>query len=451
VVVAEGLVVAFSGEGSGTADLSWGQQTVWRGIEARGTPIWLTGVEQFRDGTTMDDVAATMSFLMSRHQSLRTRLRRGDDGRMQQFLVSSGTAWLEIVDADDEADPYVFARELEATFDKADLDYAQGWPLRMAAVRHRGVPVYRVVAMCHTTSDGFGVLALLADLAARDPLTGAASGPVTAMQALEQARVQAGPTGQRQSRSAERHWERVLHAIPPRRFPESRDRRQPRWWEVTYDSPAAYLAMQAVAARTGVDTSPVLLAAFAVALARTTGVSLAVPRVQVNNRFRPRFADTVSPIAQTCPCVIDVAGISFDEAVTRAYRASMAAYKNAYFEPARIRALVAAAGHDRGEDIDVDLVYNDRRLDVPREAASSLPDPQELRAALPRTTLSWTDQSDEPTDSCHIHIRDSADSITVLVGFDTHYVSPADLEAVLRGVESALVEAAFDGSVPVGL
>ena len=449
--MAQGLVVAFSGEGSGTAGLSWGQQTVWRGIEARGRPNWLTGVEQLPGGVTADDVSATMSFLMSRHQSLRTRLRPGADGRLQQVLVSSGTAWLEIVDADDEADPYVFARELEAAFDKADRDYAQGWPLRMAVVRHRGVPVYQVMAMCHTTSDGFGVLAMLADLAARDPRTGAASGPVTAMQALEQARVQASPTGQRQSRAAQRHWERVLHAIPARRFPGSRDQRQPRWWEVIYDSPAGFLAMQAVAARTGVDTSPVLLAAFAVALARTTGVSPVVPRVQVNNRFRPRFADTVSPIAQTCPCVIDVTGNSFDEAVARAYRASMAAYKNAYFEPARIRALVVAAGHDRGEDIDVDLVYNDRRLATPREAAGSRPDPDALRAALPRTTLTWTEQSDEPTDSCHIHIRDSPDSINVLVGFDTHYVSPADLEGVLRGVESALVEAAFDGSVPVGV
>jgi hypothetical protein len=35
---ADKLLVPFAGEGSVTGELSWGQQTIWRGIEARGAP-----------------------------------------------------------------------------------------------------------------------------------------------------------------------------------------------------------------------------------------------------------------------------------------------------------------------------------------------------------------------------------------------------------------------------
>jgi hypothetical protein len=450
--VADRLVVPFAGEGSGTGNLSWGQQTIWRGIEARDKPIWLTGVAPLPEGATVDDVAAVLSYLMSRYQSLRTRFRRGEDGQLQQVVAESGEIWLDIIDADDEVDPFVFSKEVvEEQYDQSDRDYATDWPLRMAVVRHRGVATHRVMAMCHTTTDGFGILAMLADLEVFDPRAGAPIAPVTSMEALEQARVQGSPTGQRQSRAAERHWEKVLATMPARRFPGSREKCEPRYWMAIFNSPVSYLAMQLVAARTGVDTSPVLLAAFAVSLARVSGINPAVPRVMVNNRFRPRLGDTLSPITQTCPCVIDVAGATFDETVFRAWRSSLAASKNAYFEPARIRALLAAADEKRGEPVDVELVYNDRRMVMPREAGSSLPGPEDLRAALPRSTFVWEEKSDNPLDTFHLHIRDEPETMNLLVAFDTHYVSPADTEALLRGMETVLVKAAFDPNMPVGI
>ena len=452
----EQLLVPFAGEGSGVGELSWGQQAVWRGIELRGAPIIILGVSPLPEGTTVEDVAGDLAFLMSRHQSLRTRFRRSGDGRMQQVVADRGEIPLAVVDAADDADPREVADALGKEYEFGDRDYASEWPMRLGVVRHRGVPVYRVMAICHMATDGFGGLTMLDDLAARDRVTGQPKGPMTAMPPLEQASRQASPAGQRQSVAAQRHWDRVLRTIPPRRFAaESPDKRKPRFWEASYNSPAAYLAIQSIAARTRLDTSPVLLAAFAAGLTRVTGINPAVLRVMVSNRFRPRFAESVSPVSQTCPCVVDVAGITFDEAATRAWRASVAAYKNAYFEPVKIRELVESVSKERGEEIDLGLVYNDRRMETPRAAPSSaagaIAGPAELRAALPRTTMRWEDPSDEFLDLCHIHVFDSPDAVNVTVIIDTHYVSPGDTEAFLREMEAVTVEAAFDPSAPTGV
>jgi hypothetical protein len=53
-------------------------------------------------------------------------------------------------------------------------------------------------------------------------------------------------------------------------------------------------------------------------------------------------------------------------AVKRTYYASLGAYKNACFEPVKIRELLAATSAERGEEIDLNFVYNDSRLDSPR-------------------------------------------------------------------------------------
>lgn len=457
ISAADKVVVPFAGEGSGVGELSWGQQVIWRGIELSGGEAnILTGIALLSDGSAVQDVADVLSYLMSRHQSLRTKVRRSDDGHVQQVVAGSGESYLEIIDAPDDADPLKFTRSLELEWEQADHDCYNDWPVRMGVIRQRGIAVYRVMSMCHLTSDGFGIVTMLNDLGGWDFVTGRVLGaavqePVTAMEPLEQAEWQGSPAGQRRSAIAEKYWDRLLRAIPPRRFPESRDKRSPRSAHALYDSPAVFLAIQAVAARTQTDTSPVLLAACAVALARISGTNPAVLRVFVSNRFRSRLANSVSPVAQTCPCVIDVAGISFDEAVKRAMSGSIAAFKHAYFQPARIREVLAAVSEERGEEIDLGCVYNDRRLITPREVETALPDPAELRAALSRSTLRWENYSDEATDPFHIHIRESPDSVNVLLVSDSHYVAPADVEAFLREMETITVEAALDPNMPTGI
>ena len=450
--MAERVLVPFAGDGSGKGALSWGQQTIWREFEGLGAPVWLTGLIPTRPGWTVEDQADELAFVMSRNQSMRTRLEVSGDRPVKQIVYDSGEIYLQVIDTADEDDPLQAAKDLETTWKEHDLvyDYANDWPVRMALIRHRGKAAYRVQAMSHIVTDGYGALALYQDIVARDPVTGSPSGPITSMEPLEQAEWQAGPAGRRRSRMSEQYWERLLRVIPARRFDEPADQAGSRYGLLTFDSRAVYLAIQAITARTGVATSPVLLAAVAVGMARATGINPVVPRLYVSNRFRPRLAGTVSPIAQTCACVIDVAGVTFDEAVKRVYYASLVAYKHAYFEPARIRELIAAASEERGEQIDLSFVYNDIRINTPREAASSLPVPQDIQAALPFTKIGWQDRPDLEG-LCSIEFEDSPDTIKMLMAIDTQYIGRAQAEACLREMDAVAVAAAFDPGVLTGV
>lgn len=458
--VAQKLRVPFAGAGSGAAELTWGQQAVWRGVLGRGGPIWNTGVRPLDEGTTVQDVAHFISFVMGRHQSMRTTLRTQADP-MLQVVHESGELELEIIDADEGADPLAIAKALEAEWLGSPLDFDTEWPVKIAVIRHRGVPVYRVMVIHHTVADGFGVTAMLNDYSARDPVTSEPAGPVTATQPLDEARWQTSPVGRRRSKMAAQYWERVLRAIPLRQFPEPEQKPAARYGHLEFISRAAYLALRVLADRTELDTSPVLLAAYCVGLAKVTGLNPTAPRMYVNNRFRPGLADSVSSIAQTAPCLVDVAGVSFDQAAKRAYLASLNAFKNAYFEPAAIREVLASVSEERGGLVDVNAVYNDRRMLTPREVAQArqesggevpgaLPTPDEVRAALPLTTLTWEEKED-PQESCHVHILDAPDTITLVLINDNHYVARAIVEQVLSSMEQILVESACDPLTRTGI
>ena len=443
------LAVQFAGEGSGVATLTWGQQAVWRGIEVRGAPIILRGVYPVPDGKTVEDLAADLGRLVGRHQSLRTLLRPGGDDELEQVVMNSGETVLEVVEAGD-ADARETAGKLADGYEFGDRDYARELPLRAGVVCLRGVPVYEVLGICHMSVDGFGTNVIEAELGLRGPRAAArALGPVTEMAPLEQTAWQNAAPGLRQTAAAQRYWDRVLRLMPAHWFPAPAQAPARRYGEIQFSSPAAYLASQVVAARLETDTRPVLLAAFAVALARVSGVNPAVPRLFVSNRFRPRFADTVSAIAQTCPCAVDVAGVTFDEVVRRSIRAVVPAYKYAYFKPVHIRQTLARVGDELGSTPDVGFLLNDRR--ETRDVSGPLASPREISAALPRSTLRQVHKEGDALDQCHINVVESADSLEIAGYFDTGYMAPDAMTAVLRAVDAILVAAGIDPVARTGV
>jgi hypothetical protein len=370
---------------------------------------------------------------------MRTRLRFGEDGTVRQVVSGSGDAVLEVVDAADDEDPAAVADAIRARYTSTLFDYVSEWPVRMAVVRHRGVPTHAVRTFCHLVADGMGFAVLIAELTG-ERVVGAAMDP------LEQARWQRGPAGRRQDDSALRYWEGLLRAVPARRFSGAAQPRDPASWQVSFKSPAMHLAAQTVAARNGVGLSPVLLAAFAVALARVTGNNPVVTRVMVSNRFRLRLADSMSPVSQPGLCVLDVAGVGFDEAVAQAVQATVGAYKYAYYDPEHLRELVTRLSRERGEAIDIACLFNDRRVPNRPEDADpgSAPTPQRVRDAVPLAALSWRDPVPGLNERLMININDTPDTVDIWALVDTRHVSPADLEALLYGMQDATVEAALD-------
>ncbi|OLB79450.1 MAG: hypothetical protein AUI14_10285 [Actinobacteria bacterium 13_2_20CM_2_71_6] len=440
--VTDRIIVAFEGDGSGVEELSWGQRDIWMAMVRQRNWLPVGGWKPLPAGTTVEDVADELRYLMSRYQTMRTRLCFDAEGRPRQVVSDSGEIALEIVDADDDADLDVFAEALKDRYQDTDYDFVNEWPVRMAVIRHRGVPTHMVVIMCHLVTDGLGGLVMLNEVGVRE------TAPVNGMQPLEQARWQRSPAGQRQNEAALRYWEGILRKVPPRRFTDSVDKRAPRHWRGEFSSPALRLAVQAIAERTKVGSSPVLLAVFAVALARTNGINPVVIRPMVSNRFRPGLADVVSMVAQYGLCALDVAEVTFDEVLERARRATMAVYKRAYYDPAQLAELVERIAAERGPEFDVGCYFNDRRIEDRQAVPGPVPTPERIHAALPDSAFVWTTQQDVPFERLIVHFDDVPDALRAIIFMDTHFVSPAEGEALLRGMEAVAVEAAFDPAVP---
>lgn len=446
--MAHRIPIQFKGDGSGAGKLSWGQRSMWQAMLIAGTSLPLGGVQPVEEGTTAEEIAIVLAFIMSRHQSLRTRIPRYEAGEPHQVVSESGEAALEVFDAAEEDDPADVAESVRARYERAPFDHATEWPVRMAVVRHRGVPTHVVAMYSHIVFDVYGFEALMADLANLDRATGQHLAPVGGAQPLEQVRMQHGEAARRRSAAALRQWERHLRSIPARRFPDSGDKRKPRYWALTYNSPAAYLATRHVSDRTGLHTGPILLAAYAVALARQSGINPSVIRALVSNRFRPGFAASVSPLSQSALCVVDTADATFDEVVVRAWKSLLDAGKNAYYDPVELWALIDQINRERGEEIQLECYYNDRRGSKAQISSGPAPTAREIRDALALSRLQWKSKRDETDAMCFLHMNVVAEALDYTLRGDTHYVSPAGLEAMARDLEMAIVNAALKPALP---
>ncbi|MFF5235071.1 condensation domain-containing protein [Dactylosporangium sp. NPDC000521] len=425
--------VAFEGAGEGEAPLSWGQRDIWASMTRFGEQLPLGGVTPLPPGRTVGDVAAELRYLMSRYQVLRTRLRFGDDGTPRQLVAAGGTATLEVLDTDGAAaDPQAEADRMLHRFRRDPIDFTSDWPIRMGVVRHAGRLTHLCAVIWHIAMDRSGAAVMLREVAAR------VQEPVAGMQPLEQAGWQASEAGARQSRSALRHWERVLRAMPPPWPRSSRRRERPRHWKGRLVSPAIPLATRVLAERTGADPSTTLLAGFAVAVRRCAGVDPVPVLLVTSNRFRPGLADVVAPVAQPGLCLVDVADAPFEQVVAGAHRAATAAYKHAYYDTASKESLVARVAAERGPQFRVDFHLNDRRGPVPPS-----PGRGSLREAVARRTLDWAPLKDTPSSRLFVHADDDGPATALTCYADTHHLSLAEASTVLTTLEIVLTDAAL--------
>lgn len=449
--MAETIMVRFAGEGSGTGELTWAQRNVWRMREVLGAHRMVGGTMPLAEGTTVEHIVHMLSFIMSRHQSLRTRISVDPDGNPGQVLYDSGLAALEIHDADDDEDPAGLAESIRRRFNTTPFDIEHDWPVRMAVIRKDGTPVYFTAMYPHMAIDGYGFVALAQDLANLDKETGEHLNPRVGVQPLELARQQETAAARRQSEFSLRYWEKLLYGIPSRRFNHSADRREPRWWEANYDSPGAFKALRVLADRLGMHTGPILMAAYAVAVAKVTRISPTVLRTLVSNRFRPGFAGSVSVLVQPGLCVVEVDGLAFHEIARHALRGQLAAGKHGYYDPRDLWALLDKVNAERGAELDLQCYFNDRRLDLAAMPREPLPTVEDITEALPLSTWRWGERKDSPDVKAYLNINGRPGTLNYDLRADTHALSPMELLRVLREIEATLVTAVLDPGAVVSL
>jgi hypothetical protein len=434
--VAQRLAVRFHGEGHGRQRLSWGQQEIWQAMRRQRSWLPVGGALPLAAGSTVADVADELRYMMGRFPVLRTRLHL-DPGRQPiQIVAESGEIALEIVDADTGADVAAVAETLFQQYLQHDYDFVNEWPIRMAVVRQHGIACFRVVVGCHIMADAAGFANLTREATAH------LTAPLTGLQPLEQVRWQQSPAGQRQNELSLRYWERHLRTMPGRR-PTEAAQATPRHWQGEFTSRAAFGAVQAIMKRTGYDSATIVLTVYALAARNTLGVNPVVTRSVVSNRFRPALADVVCPLAQTGLCVMDVAQLSFDQALPVVRRAAMTAYKYAYYDPAQLDELIATVAGERGTDVDTYSFFNDRRGPVQRAAALGRPpSPGELRDALSGSEFSWTLARDDPFEPLFVHFDDAQETVHITVHTDSLYLSLTRAEALVKEMENVAVQAA---------
>ncbi|RLK54394.1 condensation domain-containing protein [Actinokineospora cianjurensis] len=448
----EKILVDFHGTGSGVGELTWGQRTVWRTVVKTGRSETMGGVTPLPAGSTIEQSVLVLRYVMGRHESLRTRLVfDGPGGGPRQQVHETGQVALSVVDAGGE-DPAAVAERVRLEYEDTDFDYADEWPVRMAVITEGGVPTHSVAVYSHLAIDAHGLEALVTDLSTMDWTTGGPTLPLAATQPLALAEQQRKPTVLRNSDAAIRYWERVLHTVSAKRVEgESDDHRSPRWGDLTLRSPAAWLATKAIAARLRTDTSPILLAGYASALARTVGNNPVAVQIAVNNRFRQSLVGSVSTMAQTCPLMVDIADVTFDEAVHRARQATMVTYKYAYYDPEKRAAMVDRVAEELGGRVEMDTYFNDRRPPGRDERDITAPPAAEILAAREQTSHEWVMWTDVDSPLLYLDVDAEPDAVVFTLTGDTTRVSPESMLRLLTEIESVLVDAALDPTAMTGV
>ncbi|HEX8768987.1 MAG TPA: condensation domain-containing protein [Jatrophihabitans sp.] len=453
------VAVPFSSTVSGPAPLTWGEKSVLQDIRETGFSLNASGAQIVADGATVQSVAARLSRLLGRYPALRARLATDDQGTLYQEVAGSGEAAVEVLDFSDDDDPHDIAKytdQLWLDWLLTPFDHYRDWPVRVGVVRHRGEALYQVQTFNHLVIDGTALRTLMAELGKGEPLEESLP-PVKGMHIMELAEHEQTPQVRKASDRAMRYWETHLRDIPPRTFGETihPDGRQgKRFWHCRFGSPAAHLAMLAIARRTGMDTSRVLFGVITTALGRAAGLSSLTAKVITSNRFRPGLADVIAPIAQNSLVTLDLAGATVDEVIGRGRRALLAGGMHAYYDPDQLTELMARLDAERGYQAQVSCRINDRRM-TNRQLADELArtvevSSEEIQAKLGETWFSWDGTLDHLHEQAFITVDDFGDSVTLQLIFDMGCFTEQQIEDFAYGVERVAIEAAFDPTAPAG-
>jgi hypothetical protein len=114
---------------------------------------------------------------------------------------------------------------------------------------------------------------------------------------------------------------------------------------------------------------------------------------------------------------------------------------NAYYDPDQRDRLIATVERERGEEIDLSCFFNHRTRPQAQEPPTA--DDDELRDALGRGELTWDAPPVKRNERLFLSIDDRPDRMDYSVGVDTRFLSLADTEALVRGMESLLVRTAL--------
>ncbi len=328
------LTISVAGLPSRAGPLTWSQRGMWdmlgRFREFRHR-LNIQGVRPFPGGTTTEQVAERLAGVLTRQESMRTRYI-AEEGGARQVVASSATLSVSLVDVPepeeaDDAAARTCAALARRPFTEDDL------PLRVALVRHAGLPIRLVLVCSHLSSDQWSfelLLTLLAE-AVEAPAT-----PVT--HPLDQVAHEASAKGQRELDQALTRWRQELtravrgaHPAGMRSGPPST---RPRLHIARFRSAGALAACRLLAAEHRVSLAQVVLAATACAHAIPRGRGAATFQLATMNRITPADRREISCRSNTAIVVIDVRQALFSQIIGESAQQSILAMRYGMVDPA---------------------------------------------------------------------------------------------------------------------
>ncbi|WUT00911.1 condensation domain-containing protein [Streptomyces sp. NBC_00708] len=440
--------VPFTGDRAGTAPLTWGQRAIWNAI-LRTAPndIYfnigrLLPLGERGRVTDLSQLAIALAALMERHEALRTRLYGIEDGDPGQSLADSGALPVTVVEEADPQQAEATARALLDELSATRFDYAGEWPLRVGVVRHEGRVTHAALVLCHLAADGHAAEQVVRDLRLLVRRGSAGRAPRTTP--LDLARDQHGPAGVRRSERALAHWEGFYRTMPPTMFPrETAAPRTPRFWSGRLVSEALMKAADALAVAHRISGSTVLMTGLAALVAAEGGHTTAAMMPIVANRASEDRRDLVAMLSQDAPFLLDTTGAErFTDLLPVAWRAAMAGYRAASYDPVAWEALRERIGGERGTPVHPYCCYNDQRFFVRPPDEGPPPDAAELRAAQARTHFGFPATEEKLGCRYCVHVTEERGVLAVMLTADTAYLPPPRIRAHLWALEEMVVASA---------
>ncbi|RGC66671.1 Linear gramicidin synthase subunit B [Micromonospora sp. MW-13] len=439
----------FAGGRAATGPLTWGQRAMWRAVEEFESPshsvLNLRRVLAVSARADVDVARAVraVAALVDRHESLRTRVRSVDGELYQSAAPAGGLPVLvhPVPPAAADPDGRSAAAALAARLGEPRFDHAAEWPLRAALVTVDGRVRQVVLVFSHSTVDFHATETVLRDLRML-VLRGALSHP-PGPQSLDVAERERDRERRRCDRAVA-YWLRQFPGLTVGLFDPVGPGHTPRYRRGSMVSEAVYHAVRLVAARHGVSSATALLGATAAVLTAEVGGDACGVFTMANNRFQPEYDVAISKLNQIGLCRLDLADRpGFAELLSRARKASLDAYRHAYYDPNELERAFAERGIDYRTALAPFCYLNDIRLPHDNDPGPAGPDEATMRAAASRSTFRWLEELDRFGWRCRLQVIDAPGAVELAVTVDTRYLPPERAERFLRAVEALLVEAAF--------
>jgi hypothetical protein len=442
-------------EGPGSAriaGLTWGQRALWMAIQQRGSSQFLISLRRVIDmprraPADVPSVTAAIGALIERHSSLRTR--PSFTGTAQRQLVSGhGEQPVLLVAADRAASAQELSALTEATARQlaaTAFDHADEWPQRVALVHVDGQVRKVVVVFSHTTVDFQAAEIVMRDLRLL-LLRGSIAAPA-GPQSADIARTEQDVDHRRSTRAIA-YWLDSYRRLPADTLPVTAPAQTPRFWRAILPSGAADTATRLLAATHHVSTATVWTAAVAAVFAAWGGAEICGVYTMTSNRSRDGHREAISKLNQLGLAVIDLsARPGFAELLPQVSRASLDAYRHAYYDPAELQHAFDAAGHPYAGILNPHCYFNDVRLATDADLFTHATGEAEVRQAMARSVIEWAERFDEFTWRVRVEIIDTPGGAGIALTADTTYLPPDAMKLFLRDIERLLVDAAF-GDVP---